>query len=164
MNKKQKQHKLNQEIKTSEVRVTEDGIMSLQDALTLAESRYMDLVLINDNAQPPICKIMNYDKFLYEQSKKPKNKTLEIKEIKLGPNTADNDLEYRTKHIIEFLQKGHRVKLSLQFRGREIVYVDKGKALMLKLILSVEQYGTPESMPTLEGKKMFCTLKPKTNK
>jgi translation initiation factor IF-3 len=162
MAKKRKEHKTNNEITTTEVRVTDGGIMSLQDALKLAESQELDLVLINESSAPPICKIMNYEKFIYELGKKPKNKALDVKEIKIGPNTSENDLTYRSKHIIEFLQKGHKVKISLQFRGREMVYIDKGKALMLKLILSVEEYGVAESMPTMEGKKMFATLKPKS--
>jgi translation initiation factor IF-3 len=107
---------------------------------------------------------MDYEKFMYEQSKKPKNKSLDVKEIKLGPNTSDNDIEYRTKHIIEFLQKGHKVKLTMQFKGRQMAFVDKGQEIMLKLILSIEEYGSAESMPKLEGKKMISTLKPKTKK
>jgi len=162
MAKKRKEHKTNNEITATEVRVTDGGIMSLQDALALAESQELDLVLINETSAPPICKIMNYEKFIYELGKKPKNKALEVKEIKIGPNTSENDLSYRSKHIIEFLQKGHKIKISLQFRGREMVHIDKGKALMLKLILSVEEYGLAESMPTMEGKKMFATLKPKS--
>jgi len=124
----------------------------------------MDLVLISETAVPPVVKIMNYEKFIYEQSKKPKNKSLELKEIKLGPNTSENDLSYRTKHIIEFLSKGHKVKLSMQFKGRQMAFVDKGKELMLRLILSVEDHGSAEALPVLEGKKMICTLKPKSKK
>jgi translation initiation factor IF-3 len=160
-NKTKKQHSINREIKATEVRVAEDGVMSLQEALTLAESRFMDLVLINDKTSPAICKILNYEKFLYELNKKSKPKTLDVKEIKLGPNTAENDLDYRSKHIMEFLKKGHKVKLTLQFRGREMAHIDKGKALLLKLILSVEEFGVPEGLPSMEGKKMFATLKPK---
>ena len=124
----------------------------------------MDLVLINEKAQPPVCRIMNYEKFIYEQGKKPKNKTLDIKEIKLGPNTSENDLQYRIKHMIEFLQKGHKVKISLQFRGRQMQHIDIGQEQILKMILAVEEYGVPEAMPKLEGKKMFCLLKPLTKK
>jgi translation initiation factor IF-3 len=164
MKKTKKQHLINQEIRATEVRVTDEGIMQLQDALRLAESKFMDLVMMNDKSLPPVVKIMNYEKFLYDLSKKPKNKTLEVKEIKIGPNTSENDLDYRSKHIIEFLQKGHKVKISLQFKGREMAHIDKGKTLILKLIVSVEEYGIPESLPTMEGKKMFCLLKPKSQK
>jgi len=162
--KNKKQHLINREIRATEVRVAENGIMPLQDALKLAESEFMDLVLINDKAQPPICKIMNYEKFIYEQSKKNKVKTLEVKEIKFGPNTSENDVEYRVKHIIEFLKKGHKVKLSLQFKGREMAHIDIGKQLMLKVIVAVEEHGSAESLPNMEGKKMFATLKPKSTK
>jgi translation initiation factor IF-3 len=138
--------------------------MTLKEALALADSQELDLVLINETAAPPVCKLMNYEKFIYEQSKKPKNKSLEVKEIKLGPNMAENDLSYRTKHIQEFLQKGHKVKLTMQFRGREMAFVDKGEELMLKLIVSIEDFGSAEAIPKLEGKKLMTTIKPKSNK
>jgi translation initiation factor IF-3 len=162
MKKAKKQHKLNREITAPQVRVGEHGIMNLKEALAMADAQEMDLVLISETAVPPVCKIMNYEKFIYEQSKKPKNKSLELKEIKLGPNTSENDLSYRTKHIIEFLDKGHKVKLSMQFKGRQMAFVDKGKELMLKLIVSIEDHGSAEAVPVLEGRKMICTLKPKT--
>jgi translation initiation factor IF-3 len=166
MNKKikEKQHKLNSEIKHPTVRVAEHGVMALKEAQKLADDQELDLVLINENAQLPVCKIMNYQKFIYQQSKAPKQKSLDVKEIKLGPNTSENDLLYRIKHIIEFLNKGHRVKLTMQFRGREMAFVDKGQALMLKLIVSVEDHGSAESVPKLEGKKLQCMLKPKSKK
>lgn len=161
---KEKQHKTNLEIVHPTVRVGEHGILSLKEAQQLADEQELDLVLINENAQPPVCKIMNYEKFIYQQSKTPKNKTLDIKEIKLGPNTSENDLSYRTKHIIEFLEKGHKVKLTMQFRGRQMAFVDKGQEVMLNLIVSIEEHGSAESIPKLEGKKLQCTLKPKTKK
>jgi translation initiation factor IF-3 len=164
MKKTKKQHKLNREITAPEVRLGEHGIVTLKEALAMADVEEMDLVLISETAVPPVCKIMNYEKFIYEQTKKPKNKSLELKEVKLGPNTSENDLSYRTKHIIEFLGKGHKVKLSMQFRGRQMAFIDKGKELMLKLILSVEDHGSAEAVPVLEGKKMICTLKPKSKK
>jgi len=164
MKKAKKEHKLNREITAQEVRVGEHGIVSLKEALALADAQELDLVLISETAVPPVCKIMNYEKFIYEQSKKPKNKSLELKEIKLGPNTSENDLSYRTKHIIEFLNKGHKVKLSMQFKGRQMAFVDKGKELMLSLIVSIEDHGSAEAVPVLEGRKMICTLKPKTKK
>jgi translation initiation factor IF-3 len=164
MKKNKRQHLINSEIKATEVRVTDEGVMTIQEANTLAASREMDLVLLNDKTATPICKIMNYEKHIYELNKKPKNKTLDIKEIKLGPNTAENDLAYRAKHIIEFLKKGHKIKISLQFRGREMTHIDIGKALLLKLCVSVEEFGVLESMPDMEGKKMFAYLKPKPQK
>lgn len=163
MNKnKKKQHLLNREIRATEVRLTDGGIMPFFDALRLAESQDMDLVLMSPNANPLVCKIMNYEKFIYEQMKKEKEKPkpLEMKEIKVGPNTDENDLDYRIKHMIEFLDKGHKVKITMQFRGREMAYVSKGEALILKLALAVKEYSVVEMMPKLEGKKMFVTLRP----
>lgn len=164
MSKKRREHKLNSEITASELRITDEGIMSLADAIKLAESKELDLVMINEKAQPPVCRIMNYEKFIYEQSKKPKNKSLDLKEIKLGPNTSENDLQYRIKHMIEFLKKGHKVKVSLQFRGRQMQHIDIGQEQILKMIMAVEEFGTAEAMPKLEGKKMFATVKPKPSK
>lgn len=164
MAKSKRLHKLNTEITAKEVRVTDLGVVSLTIALKEAESKEMDLVLINENAVPPVCKIMNYEKFIYEQSKKPKNKGLDVKEIKLGPNTSENDLEYRIKHMIDFLKKGHKVKISLQFRGRQMQHINIGQEQILKLMVAVEDYGTAEAMPKLEGKKMFAMLKPKPSK
>ena len=164
MNKKKREHKLNLEITASEIRVTDEGIMSLSDAIKLSESRELDLVMINEKAQPPVCRIMNYEKFIYEQNKKPKNKTLDVKEIKLGANISENDLEYRVKHMIEFLKKGHKVKISLQFKGRQMQHIDIGQQQILKLIVAVEEFGVAENMPKLEGRKMFATVKPKTSK
>jgi translation initiation factor IF-3 len=165
MAKNRRAHKINDEIIAREVRV--DGVvMSIRQALLEAEKAEVDLVLINDKAEPVICKIVDYQKFIYEQKRKEKNKpkSLDIKEVKLGPNTAENDLEYRSKHIIEFLEKGHKVKLTMQFRGREMAFVSNGEILMLKLIDKVSDHGLPEAMPKMEGKKMMCTLKPKVKK
>lgn len=165
MAKKKREHRLNDEIIARVVRV--DGVvMPIQEALLKAEKSEMDLVLINENADPKICRILNYEKFLYEQKRKVKDKpkVLEVKEIKLGPNTSENDLSYRAKHIIEFLSKGHKVKLTMQFRGREMVFVSNGELVMLKLIDSVSEYGLPESMPKMEGKRMQCLLKPRPKK
>ena len=161
MNKNKKQtknkHLLNKEIRANEVRL--DGqVIRFSEALQQAESQQMDLVLMASNANPPVVKIMNYEKFIYEQNKreKQKPKNLDMKEIKIGPNTSDNDLEYRIKHMVEFLKKGHKVKLTMQFKGR--------KTLMLKLAVSVEEHGIAENLPSLEGKRMYMTIKPKPNK
>ena len=165
MAKNKRAHRINDEIIAREVRV--DGVvMPIRQALLEAEKSEMDLVLINDKAEPVICKIVDYQKFIYEQKRKEKDKPkpLNIKEVKLGPNTAENDLEYRSKHIIEFLNKGHKVKLTMQFRGREMAFVANGELLMLKLIDNVSEHGLPEAMPKMEGKKMMCTLKPKVKK
>ena len=166
MAKKKREHLLNDEIKASEVRLPEEGIVKLSEALRIAEEQEMDLVMMNQTTSPPICRILNYEKFIYEQNKakKSKNKVPEIKEIKLGPNTAENDLSYRAKHIIEFLDKGHRIKLSMRFKGREMMFVDKGMALMLKLMLELCEFGVSEGLPKLEGKQITCYLKPLVKK
>jgi translation initiation factor IF-3 len=166
MAKKKREHLLNDEIKASEVRLPEEGIIKLSEALRIAEEQEMDLVMMNQTTSPPICRILNYEKFIYEQNKakKANNKAPEIKEIKLGPNTAENDLSYRAKHIIEFLEKGHRIKITLQFRGREMAFIDKGKALMLKLMVAVEEHGIAEGLPNMEGKKLIGFVKPKPKK
>ena len=168
MKKEIRKEKLNNEIKFQNIRLTGDGfkgeIVTLKEALAKANELELDLVLVTETNDIGVCKIMNYEKYMYEQSKKPKNKGLDVKEVKLGPNMADNDLDYRTKHIIEFLQKGHKVKLTMQFRGREMAFVDKGQELMLKLIVNLEDYGSAEAIPKLEGKKLISTLKPKPKK
>lgn len=167
MNKKlRREHKIDQEIRVPEVRLVGEGIIPnvypINEALTIAHSKNMNLVLINETSNPPIAKVMVYEKFLYEQGKKPKQKVLDVKEIRLTPNTSDNDLNYRTKHIIEFLQKGHKVKISLKFKGREIIHLNRGKEVLLKLAVAVEGYGSAETLPNLEGKQMFITIKPKS--
>jgi translation initiation factor IF-3 len=140
--------------------------MRFTEALAQAESQELDLVLVAPNAIPPVCKIMSYEKYLYELGKKEKDKpkSLEVKEIKIGPNTSENDLTYRVKHIIDFLKKGHKVRITMQFKGREVTYVSNGEALILKLVLDVEEFGVAEAMPKLEGKKMSVIIRPKSNK
>ena len=163
MNKKQKQHLINREIKATQVRVVDQGLMSFSEAMSLAESQSLDLVMINDKAIPPVVKILDYEKFIYEQTKKPKQKALEMKEIKVGPNTSDNDLSYRIEHIKEFLTKGHKVKITMKFSGREMAYVDAGEALLLKMVLAVKEVGAAENLPKLEGRNMFLCIKPSKN-
>lgn len=162
MKNKKKQHLINNEIKAREVRLTDVGIVSINEALKLADAQDLDLVLMAPNSNPPVCKLMNYQKFQYEQGKKEKQKSLDVKEIKVGPNTSENDLDYRVKHMCEFLQKGHKVKITMQFKGREMAFVSKGEQLMLNLILKLTDFGTAEAMPKLEGKKMFVNIRPKT--
>lgn len=162
---KKQQHLINREIRATDVRV--DGtIMRFTEALAQAELQELDLVLMAPNANPPVCKIMSYEKYLYELGKKEKDKpkSLEVKEIKIGPNTSENDLTYRVKHISEFLKKGHKVRITMQFKGREVSYVSNGEALILKLVLDVEEFGVAEAMPKLEGKKMSVIIRPKSNK
>jgi len=164
--KPKKEHKTNDEVRVPELRLTGEGFQSyictIEEALSKSEEMGLDLVLMNETSKPPICKIMNYEKFIYERNKaKKKQKTLDVKEIRLTPNTGDNDLEYRTKHIIEFLEKGHKVKIVIKFRGREMANTNRGQEVLLKLAVAVEEFGVPETLPKLEGKRMFILLKPK---
>lgn len=165
MSKKlRKEHKINGEISANELRITDEGIMSLNDALALAESREMDLVMLNELAQPPVCRIMNYEKHIYDLNKKQKVKTLDVKEIKLSLNIGNNDLVFKKRHAIEFLKKGHRVKISLRLKGREAIYQNKGKEITLKFVVDIENFGFAEDMPKIEGKVITIFIKPLAKK
>lgn len=126
----------------------------------------LDLVEISPKADPPVCKIIDYSKFMYDQRKKQKelaSKAVKvvIKEIRFGPNTSDHDYEFKKKHAIEFLQSGSKVKAFVFFRGRSIVFKDKGEILLLRLAQDLEEYGKVEHMPSMDGKKMNITIAPK---
>jgi len=166
---KKQEHRINNLITHPEVRITGDGIetkiCSLSEAIALSEAIGLDLVEINSTTNPPICKIVDYGKFLYEKKKKEKenssgNKTT-LKEIRLGPNTQDNDLVYRSKQAIDFLKEGHKVKISMKFRGREMAFKSKGEIIILKFLQTIEEVGKPEYMPKMEGNNMFVTVTPK---
>ena len=144
----------------------EQGIMNLRDALALAAEKELDLVEISPNGNPPVCKIINYKKFLYEQKKKQKEikaKTAKvtIKEIRLGPNTDDHDFDFKLKHAIKFLDDGCKVKVDVFFKGRSIIYKDKGEIILLKFAKELADYGKVERMPKLEGKRMIMIVAPK---
>jgi translation initiation factor IF-3 len=162
-----REHKLNREITHRQVRLVGDnvetGVYSIEEAQSLADSEEMDLVMINESSNPPICKIFQYDKFLYEKSKVKQPKTLPVKEMRISLNIGEHDLNIKTKQINEFLSKGHKVKVSLQLKGREMAYQDKAMGVMLKLTLNVSEKGLAEALPKLEGKRMFLNLKPKSN-
>lgn len=126
----------------------------------------LDLVEISPKADPPVCKIIDYSKFMYDQRKKQKelaSKAVKvvIKEIRFGPNTSDHDYDFKKKHAIEFLKAGNKVKAFVFFRGRSIVFKDKGEILLLRLAQDLEEYGKVEHMPSMDGKKMNITLAPK---
>jgi translation initiation factor IF-3 len=162
MNKNNKyKHFLNRDIRANEVRVVDVGVMSFKDAIALAESKEMDLVMISQSSDMPVCKIMDYQKFLYEQEKREKQKVLDLKEIKVGPNISQNDLNYRLKHMAEFLQKGHKVKITMQFKGREISYLEKGREVINSMISDISDFGSIDTPMKLEGKKLFVIIKPK---
>ncbi|MDD2322078.1 MAG: translation initiation factor IF-3 [Bacteroidales bacterium] len=144
----------------------EPGIMNLRDALVLAEKLELDLVEISPSANPPVCKVINYKKFLYEQKKKQKEikaKTAKvvIKEIRLGPNTDDHDFNFKLKHAISFLEEGAKVKIDVFFKGRSIIYKEKGEIILLKFAQELADYGKVERMPKLEGKRMIMIVAPK---
>lgn len=145
------------------------GIYSIKDALSKAEEIGHDLVEISPSADPPVCKIMDYKKFLYEQKKrekamKAKASKVVVKEIRFGPNTDDHDYEFKKKHAEKFLKDGAKLKAYVFFKGRSIVYKDKGEILLLRLAQELEDYGKVEQMPKLEGKRMTMFIAPKTGK
>ena len=147
----------------------EQGVYSIDKALRMAEEQELDLVEISPNAKPPVCKIIDYKKFLYEQKKRQKEmkaKTVKvvIKEIRFGPNTDDHDFEFKLKHTIKFIEEGAKVKAYVFFKGRSILFKEKGHILLLKLAQSLEEIATVESMPKMEGKRMIMMLAPKRKK
>ena len=167
-NKKQ-QYRINEQIRVHEVRIVGDGIestvMNTKDAIRLADEKGVDLVEISPNAQPPVCRLIDYSKFLYQQKKKAKEmksnaSKVVIKEIRFGPNTDEHDFQFKLKHAMEFLQEGAKVKSSVFFKGRSIVYADQGEKLLLRFAVELEEYGRAEQMPKLEGKRMIMMIAP----
>jgi translation initiation factor IF-3 len=144
----------------------EIGVYSIQEALDIANELENDLVEISPNATPPVCKIMDYKKFVYEQKKrekalKSKATKVTIKEIRFGPNTDDHDYQFKKKHGEKFLKDGAKLKAYVFFKGRSIIYKDQGEILLLRLATDLEEYGKVEQMPRLEGKRMTMFLAPK---
>ena len=142
---------------------------SLSQALAIAKEQEVDLVEISPKAVPPVCKVMDYKKFLYEQKKrdkaiKSKASKVVVKEIRFGPQTDDHDYEFKKKHAEKFLKDGAKLKAYVFFKGRSIVYKDQGEILLLKLASELEELGKVEQMPRLEGKRMTMFLAPKTKK
>lgn len=132
----------------------------------MADELELDLVEISPNAVPPVCKIIDYSKFVYEQKKRQKEiksnaKQTVIKEIRFGPNTSDHDFDFKVKHAIKFLESGEKVRAYVHFKGRSIVYKEQGEILLLKFAQALEDYGKVELLPKLEGKRMFLTMAPK---
>lgn len=170
---KEDKHRINDKIRVPEVRLVGDnveiGVYPIAKALELAQEQVMDLVEISPNADPPVCKIIDYKKFLYEQKKrekvlKAKTTKVVVKEIRFGPNTDDHDYDFKKKHAIKFLESGAKLKAFVFFKGRSIVYQDQGQILLLKLAQDVEDYGIVEQMPKLEGKRMIMLMAPKKKK
>lgn len=163
------QYRINEQIRVREVRIVdEDGssVMPTKQALDIARQKGVDLVEISPNAQPPVCRIIDYSKFLYQQKKrakemKQKQVKVEVKEIRFGPQTDEHDYNFKLKHAKEFLEEGNKVRAYVFFRGRAIVFKEQGEVLLLRFANDLEEYGKVEQMPKLEGKKMFLFMAPK---
>ena len=161
---------INEQIRAREVRLVGDnvepGIYSIHDALHKAEELEMDLVEISPQAEPPVCKILDYQKYLYQQKKKQKEikakaTKVVIKEIRFGPQIDDHDYNFKLKHAMGFLQEGSKVKAYVFFKGRSILFKEQGEVLLLRFANELEDYGKVEQMPLLEGKRMIIMLSPK---
>ncbi|MBQ3408959.1 MAG: translation initiation factor IF-3 [Clostridia bacterium] len=165
---------INEQIRAKEVQVVDEngqkvGKLSLNEALDMAYEKKLDLVLVSPNLDVPVCKIMNYGKYKFEQAKKEKEarkkqKTLETKEIRITPNIEQHDFEFKCKNARKFLEEGNKVKITVKFRGRELNYVKLGEEALNKFIEDLEDVATPEKKPLLEGKNMFVILAKKADK
>lgn len=161
---------INDEITATQVRlvgdnIAEPGVYSIAQAMKMADEMELDLVEITAKADPPVCKILDYQKYLYQQKKKAKemkqNSTkIVIKEIRFGPNTDEHDFQFKLKHAQEFLNEGSKVKASVFFRGRSIQFADQGEKLLLRFAVELEEFGRAEHMPQLEGKRMIMMIAP----
>ena len=165
-------HKINEEIKHQEVRVVGDnvdvGVYTIREALLMANSLGLDLIEITPKANPPVCKILDYNKFLYEikkrqkeQEKKQKQSKIELKEMRFTPNTDTHDYEFKKRHIENFLKNGDRVRASVFFKGREIQFKEKGEIILLKLADELKDISSVNKLPVMEGHKMVMILNPK---
>jgi translation initiation factor IF-3 len=169
----QQEHRTNHMIKVPQVRLVGDnievGVYSISEAQRIANDMGLDLVEISPQADPPVCKVIDYNKFLYEKKKKEKemkakSKVSEVKEIRFTPNTDDHDFDFKSKHAENFLKDGNKVKAYVQFKGRAIMFKERGELLLLKFAERLVEVGTLESMPKLEGKRMFAIFAPKSQK
>jgi len=166
-------HQINDKIRAKEVRLVGDnvepGVYPTSEALKMAEEQELDLVVISDKAEPFICRILDYKKFLYEQKKKQKELKARqvkvvIKEIRFGPQTDEHDFQFKKKHAEKFLEEGSKLKTYVFFKGRSIVFKDQGEILLLKLAQELEHVGKVDQMPKLEGKRMIMLMSPKKTK
>lgn len=164
------QYRVNEQIRVREVRIVGDDIESVviatSKALQMAEQRGVDLVEISPNAQPPVCRLIDYSKFIYQQKKhqkeiKAKQVKVDVKEIRFGPQTDDHDYNFKLKHAQGFLSDGDKVKAYVFFKGRSILFKEQGEVLLLRFAADLEEYGKVEQMPQLEGKRMIMFLAPK---
>ncbi|ANH80535.1 translation initiation factor IF-3 [Niabella ginsenosidivorans] len=170
---KEAEHRINHFIRVPQVRLVgdnvEQGIYPTQEALKMAQDMELDLVEISPKVDPPVCRIIDYNKFLYDKKKKEKelkakSKTTEIKEIRFTPNTDDHDFDFKAKHAEGFLKEGNKVKAYVQFKGRAIQFQDRGQLLLLKFAERLAEFGTLENMPKLEGRRMLAMIAPKPAK
>ena len=163
------QHRINEQIRAKEVRIvgeSESVVYPLAQALRMAEERECDLVEISPNAQPPVCRLIDYSKFLYQLKKRAKEQKakqvkVDVKEIRFGPQTDDHDYNFKLKHAIGFLQEGNKVRAYVFFKGRSILFKEQGEVLLLRFANDLEEYAKVEQMPLLEGKRMTISLAPK---
>ena len=165
---------INEQITAQQVRlvgdnIPEQGVYPIAKALKMAEELELDLVEISGKADPPVCRILDYQKYLYQRKKKAKemkaNATkVVIKEIRFGPNTDEHDFQFKLKHAQEFLQEGSKVKATIFFRGRSIMFKDQGEKQLLRFAVELEEFGRPENMPVLEGKRMTMMIAPNKKK
>ena len=163
------QYRVNEQIRVREVRIVSDGdstVMPTRHALDIAREQGVDLVEISPNAQPPVCRLIDYSKFLYQQKKhakemKAKQVKVEVKEIRFGPQTDEHDYNFKLKHAQEFLSEGNKVRAYVFFRGRSILFKEQGEVLLLRFANDLEEYAKVEQLPKLDGKKMFLYLAPK---
>jgi len=169
----QQEHRTNQMIRVPQVRLVGDniqvGVYPIQDALKMAQDQGLDLVEISPQADPPVCKIIDYNKFLYEKKRKEKemkakSKSAEVKEIRFTPGTDDHDFDFKSKHAESFLKEGNKVKAYVQFKGRAIMFKERGELLLLKFAERLAEVGQPEALPKMEGKRMLIIFAPKTQK
>jgi translation initiation factor IF-3 len=169
----QQEHRTNHMIRVPQVRLVGDnievGVYPIQEALRMAQDQQLDLVEISPNADPPVCKIIDYNKFLYEKKKKEKemkakSKASEVKEIRFTPNTDDHDFDFKAKHAEKFLKEGNKVKAYVQFKGRAIQFKERGELLLLKFAERLGDSGVLEGMPKMEGKRMLAIWAPKSQK
>ena len=170
---KEAEHRINNFIRVPQVRLVGEnvqvGVYNTQDALRMAQDQQLDLVEISPTADPPVCKIIDYNKFLYDKKKKEKemkakSKTAELKEIRFTPNTDDHDFDFKAKHAENFLKDGNKVKAYVQFKGRAIQFQERGQLLLLKFAERLNEFGTLESMPKMEGRRMLAMSAPKGKK
>ncbi len=171
--RREPEHRINQMIRVPQVRLVgenvEIGIYPTQDALRMAQEQELDLVEISPQVDPPVCKIIDYNKFLYDKKKKEKemkakSKVSEVKEIRFTPNTDDHDFNFKAKHAENFLKDGNKVKAYVQFKGRAIQFKDRGELLLLKFAERMAEFGTLETMPKMEGRRMLAIFTPKGKK